>query len=75
MCLQALLKEKGYATQLIWVTDKSHYWNLVKIGGVWRHMDATPDSNHRKISIMTDEQRLSTLKGRDWDHSAWPAAN
>jgi len=75
MCFQALLKEKGYATQLIWVTNKSHYWNLVKIGGVWRHMDATPDSNHRKISIMTDEERLSTLKGRDWDHSAWPAAN
>lgn len=75
MCFQALLKEKGYTTQLIWVTNKTHYWNLVKIGGVWRHMDSTPDSNHRKISIMTDEQRLSTLKGRDWDHSAWPAAN
>lgn len=75
MCFQALLKEKGYTTQLIWVTDKSHYWNLVKINGTWRHMDSTPDSNHRKISIMTDEQRLSTLKGRDWDHEAWPAAN
>jgi len=75
MCFQALLREKGYTTQLIWVTNKSHYWNLVKINGVWRHMDSTPDRNHRKISIMTDEQRLSTLSGRDWDHSAWPAAN
>ncbi len=74
LCFQALLKEKGYETQLIWVTNKTHYWNLVKINGVWRHMDSTPDRNHRKISIMTDEQRLSTLSGRDWDHSLWPAA-
>ncbi len=75
MCFQALLRERGYETKLIWVTNKTHYWNLVKINGVWRHMDSTPDSTHRKISIMTDEQRLSTLKGRDWDHSAWPACN
>ncbi len=75
MCFQALLRAKGYETQLIWVTNKTHYWNLVKINGVWRHMDSTPDRNHRKISIMTDDQRLSTLSGRDWDHSLWPAAN
>ena len=77
MCLQALLKEKGYATQLIWVTNKSHYWNLVKIGGVWRHVDSTPDRNHRNLPASggTDEERLATLSGRDWDHSAWPAAN
>ncbi len=75
MCFQALLRVKGYETQLIWVTNKTHYWNLVKLNGVWRHMDSTPDRNHRKISIMTDAQRLSTLSGRDWDHSAWPAAN
>ncbi len=75
MCFQALLRAKGYETQLIWVTNQTHYWNLVKLNGVWRHMDSTPDRNHRKISIMTDEQRLSTLSGRDWDHSAWPAAN
>lgn len=75
MCFQALLKEKGYETKLIWVTNKTHYWNLVKINGTWKHMDATPDRNHRKISIMTDAQRKSTLSGRDWDHSAWPAAN
>ena len=38
-------------------------------------MDSTPDRNHRKISIMNDEQRLSTLSGRTWDRSAWPASN
>lgn len=74
LCFQSLLREKGYETQLIWVTDKTHYWNLVKINGVWRHMDSTPSSTHGKISIMTDEQRLTTLSGRDWDHSAWPVA-
>ena len=74
-CLKALLDAKGIENQLIWVTDKSHYWNLVKMNGVWRHMDSTPDRNHRKISIMTDEQRLSTLSDRKWDFSAWPSAN
>ena len=74
MCFQALLNEKGIENQLIWVTNKTHYWNLVKINGVWRHMDSTPDRNHRKISIMTDKQRLSTLSGRKWDTSLWPAA-
>lgn len=75
LCFQALLREKGYTSQLIWVTNKTHYWNMVLIGGSWKHMDATPDRNHRKISIMSDEQRLSTLSGRTWDRSAWPQAN
>lgn len=75
LCFQALLRDKGYETQLIWTTDKSHYWNIVKINGSWKHMDSTPDRNHRKISIMNDEQRLSTLSGRTWDRSAWPTAN
>ena len=75
LCFQALLRDKGYETQLIWTTDKSHYWNIVKINGSWKHMDSTPDRSQRKISIMKDEQRLSTLSGRTWDRSAWPTAN
>lgn len=73
-CFQALLQKKGYTTRMIWVTNKTHYWNMVLINGKWKHMDSTPDSNHRKISIMNDAERLSTLSGRDWDRSAWPAA-
>ena len=75
-CFQALLRAKGYETMIIWVEDQTHYWNLVKINGVWRHMDSTPDSvNHTRYSIMTDEMRYETLSGRDWNRSAWPAAN
>ncbi len=73
LCLQSLLTIKGYETQLIWVTDRSHYWLIIKLDGVWRHIDATPGTRHTKYSLMTDEQRLSILQGRDWDHSAWPA--
>ena len=74
LCFQALLREKGYTTQLIWVTDKSHYWNLVYLNGRWVHMDSTPSTyTHSKYSIMNDAQRLETLSRRDWDHSAWPA--
>ncbi len=75
-CLEALLKNKGYETMLIWVTDKSHYWNLVKIDGKWRHVDSTPGSKHSKYSEpMTDEMRYSCLQGRDWDRTKWPECN
>lgn len=73
LCLQSLLTRKGYETQLIWVTDRSHYWLIIRLDGVWRHIDATPGNRHTKHSLMTDEQRYSILQGRDWDRSAWPA--
>lgn len=72
MCLQSLLRAKGYTTQLIWVKDKSHYWNLVYINGSWKHVDSTPSRLHSRYSLMNDEQRYSTLSGRDWDRDAWP---
>lgn len=74
LCLQDLLEEKGYTTKLIWVTDKSHYWLLIKLGDTWKHIDATPGTRHTKYSLMNDQQRLETLQGRKWDTSKWPAA-
>ena len=71
---QRLLEKAGYQVKLIWTTDKTHYWNLVLINGVWRHSDATPGSKHSMISAETDEVRLAHLQGRDWDHSQWPEA-
>lgn len=73
LCLQRLLTEHGYKTKLIWVTNKSHYWLIVDMGGYWRHIDATPSSLHSRYPLMTDEQRLETLSGRKWDTSLWPA--
>lgn len=73
LCLKALLDVKGFETQVIWVTDKSHYWLIIKLDGVWRHIDATPGSVHSRYSLMTDEQRLATLSGRDWERSQWPS--
>lgn len=73
LCLQSLLTRKGYETQLIWVTNRSHYWLIIHLDGKWRHIDATPGNWHTKYSLMTDEQRYSILQGRDWDRSAWPA--
>ena len=71
--LDALLREKGYKTQLIWCQDKTHYWNLVYLDGQWKHIDSTPsDHTHNKYSLMNDEQRYETLSGRDWDRTAWP---
>ncbi len=74
--LQALLEYKGYETQMIWVKDRSHYWLIIKLGDVWRHIDATPSQGyHNRYSLMTDEQRASTLKGREWDREKWPACD
>ena len=74
LCLKAILDLKGYNTQLIWVTNKTHYWLIIEMEpGVWRHIDPTPSDFHSRYSLMTDQQRLWTLSGRDWDHSQWPA--
>ena len=73
LTLKALLDAKGYETQLIWVRNETHYWLVIKLGEVWRHIDSTPSSQHRRYSLMTDEQRLEQLNGRDWDFEQWPA--
>ena len=70
----ALLKQKGYTTKIIWTTDKTHYWNMVYLNGKWVHMDSTPTSRHNKYSIMNDDMRYERLQGRDWDRNAWPKA-
>lgn len=78
-CLQAILDYKGYETQIIWTTEKTHYWVLVNIGGegedaVWRHIDSTPGDIHLGYGLMDDTHRLWTLSGgRVWDFDAWPA--
>ena len=74
-----LLEAKGYETNLIWVTDKSHYWLQVNLDGVWKHIDATPGVRHTKYSLMNDFERYETLyiaeekRQRDWDRTKWPA--
>ncbi len=73
MCLKALLDYHGYQTQLIWVTDKSHYWLQIYLNGKWMHIDATPGNTHTIYSLMNDAQRLETLRGRQWDFDKWPA--
>lgn len=73
MCLKAIYDLKGIESRMIWVTDKSHYWLQVKIGGGWKHIDPTPGRLHSKYSLMNDQQRLDTLSGRTWDTSKWPA--
>ncbi len=74
MCLQALLDYFGYENELIWLMPiyTPHYWNLVKIDGVWYHIDSTPAVSHQKYSLMNNNQRLATLKGRRWDTALWP---
>ena len=75
MCFKSLLDAKGIENQLIWVTDKSHYWNLVFYNGGWWHLDSTPSGNHSKV-FLSDAQKLADtgVHGKTWDTSAWPAS-
>ena len=75
LCLQSLLEYKGYETQLIWTTDESHYWLLVKVREGWRHLDATPSPQHDMVILVTDEIRLKNLGGRVWDYEKWPVCD
>lgn len=72
LALQAVLEHKGYETQLIWVTDKSHYWVIVKVDGVWWHLDATPSDLYDYRGLMDDATRYATLANRNWDRTKWP---
>lgn len=74
LVLRALFREKGIPCKLIWVTDKSHYWLLVRVGGQWKHIDPTPGVKHPSY-LMNDTQRYQNLQGRDWDRSKWPVCN
>lgn len=73
--LNRLLEKAGYQNRIIYLTDQSHYWNLVSVGGVWRHLDGTPSPNHT-LGLLTDEQKLADpgVHQKTWDREAWPAA-
>lgn len=73
--MQRALQKAGYSNQIIYLTDESHYWNLVNINRVWRHIDATPSVNHT-LGLLTDAQKLADagLHGKTWDVTKWPAA-
>ena len=73
--LKRVLDRAGYTNQIIHLMDNSHYWNLVYVNGVWRHIDGTPSPRHT-LGLLTDEQKLADagLDGKTWDTSMWPAA-
>ena len=73
--MQRALTKAGYQSKLIYLTDTSHYWNLVKTNKGWRHIDATPSVNHT-LGLLTDEQKLADvgLHGKTWDRASWPKA-
>lgn len=74
MIMQRALNKAGYPNYIIYRTDKGHYWNLVQVNGVWRHIDSTP---RYSTLLQTDEQKLAQpeLNGGTWDTTKWPAAN
>ncbi len=69
--LNMMLQRAGYSCRIVAATNYGHYWNLVNIGGTWRHLDAT----YKGLGLMNDEERKATLKnGMDWNRDAYPKA-
>lgn len=75
LLLQKALTKAGITNRLIHVFDKTHYWNLVYSGGVWRHYDSTPGSHIVGPATDTEKFNSAAMRGRDWDRSAYPVAN
>jgi hypothetical protein len=75
LIFQKALNKAGITNRLINVIDKTHYWNLVYINGIWRHYDTTPGTH--LIGPATDDQKFysAAMRGRNWDRNAYPKAN
>lgn len=75
LLVQKALNKAGIKNQVVKTIDGTHYWNLINIGGVWRHYDSTP-GNHL-IGPATDDEKFasSSMKGRDWNRNSYPVAN
>lgn len=75
LLFQKVLTKAGIKNQLIRVIDSTHYWNLVYIGGVWRHYDTTPTT--QLLGPATDEEKYASsgMAGRNWDREEYPVAN
>lgn len=68
-----LLKKAGYQCYIVNATDNSHFWNLVNVGGSWRHLDSTPP-RYSTHGLMTDAEREESLNGKTWNKDAFPKA-
>lgn len=86
MAMYILLNEVGIETRFVGGElktaidgDTRHAWNLVKIDGVWRHVDATSNDRGNRFDnqvstiyyLLTDEQLSST---HIWDKRYYPEA-
>ena len=73
MIVKKALDKQGIKNQLIYVTDKSHYWNLVYQNGKWRHYDATPTDHIPGPATDKEKAASSAMRGRKWS-SSFPKA-
>ncbi len=73
MIVKKALDKQGITNQLIYVTDKSHYWNLVYQNGKWRHYDATPTDHIAGPATDAEKAASSAMRGRKWS-SSFPKA-
>ncbi len=77
MLLKKALDKKGIENYLIYTTDHTHYWNLVKEGDIYRHYDST--SGNHLVGPVNDDEKYESIQHqhhaqRDWDRNLFPKA-
>ncbi|WP_409271618.1 transglutaminase domain-containing protein [Neobacillus sp. SCS-31] len=70
---QILFEKAGLTSYLVGglVGPIGHQWNLVKINGVWRHVDTTWHTPEQPYINHTTNQYL--VEGRSWNYQDFPA--
>jgi transglutaminase-like putative cysteine protease len=75
LLMDKMLEKAGIKTIIIdgSIPEGTHAWNLVQLGGVWYHVDATnDDTNSNKYYLKTDG--FMRDNGYSWTASAFPKA-
>lgn len=78
LMLHRLLQAAGYESRIVYGKSKGdlHLWNMVRLDGVWQHLDATLDDPGAGKSKLAYFLRSDAAMAADhsWDRSAYPAA-
>lgn len=75
LLVERALNKQGISNKIIYTEDKTHYWNLVLEGGVWRHYDSTPGAHIIGPATDVEKYESSCMRHRNWDRTKWPEAN
>ena len=73
-CAKMLLDQAGIPNMMVTrypVVSNGHYWNLVKLNGLWYHCDATPFHDHPGVFFMCTDDEIDDYH-HQYDGTLYP---